>query len=234
LPTHQKILMRNTFKFLTKLDKNNNRNWFQENKGMYEKSHQEMLNFADRLLAEMNNHDIIETASGKKSLFRIYRDVRFGKDKTPYKTNWGGGMRRASAERRGGYYYQVGPKGSFVMGGFFGPNKEDLLHIRRQIAQDADPLRDIINSNRFKEFFGMLNGSQLKTAPKGFDKDHPEIDLLRYKQLILRHDFTSEEVSNNDFPIIASSAFSQMRPFLDYMSEILTTDLNGQSLLHGA
>ena len=120
------------------------------------------------------------------------------------------------------------------MGGFFGPNKEDLLHIRRHIAQDADPLRDIINSNHFKEFFGTLNGSQLKTAPRGFDKDHPEIDLLRYKQLILRHDFTREEVSNSDFPKIASSAFLQMRPFLDYMSEILTTDLNGQSLFHGA
>ena len=195
---------------------------------MYEKSLEEMVNFAERLLAEMNNHDLIETSSGKKSLFRIYRDVRFGNDKTPYKTNWGGGLRRATSERRGGYYYQIGPKGSFVMGGFFGPNKEDLLHIRRQIAQDADPLRDIIKSKQFKRFFGVMNGALLKTGPRGFDKDHPDIDLLRYKQLTLRHDFTHEEVTSNDFPEIVSFAFQQMRPFFDHMS--LTTDLNGRSL----
>ncbi len=223
--------MKSTLKFLRKLDKNNNRNWFNENRGGYEKSYEEMIDFADQLLAEMDNHDIVGTSSGKKSLYRIYRDVRFRKDKTPYKTNWGGRMRRSGAERRGGYYYQVGPKGSFVMGGFFGPNKEDLLHIRRQINQAPEPLRDIIESKQFRDFFGTLNGSKLKTAPRGFDKDHPDIDLLRYKQFILRHDFTQEEVYSKDFPGIVSNAFKQMRPFFDYMSEILTTDLNGQSLL---
>ena len=197
---------------------------------MYEKSHEEMINFVESLLDEMNKHDLIEPSSGKKSLFRIYRDVRFGKDKTPYKINWGGGMRRAGAERRGGYYYQVGPKGSFVMGGFFGPNKDDLLHIRKQIAQDADSLRNIIKSKGFKDFFGVLNGSQLKTTPRGFDQDHPDIDLLRYKQFTLRHDFKPDEVNRNDFSAIVSDAFGQMRPFLDCMSEILTTDLNGRSL----
>lgn len=223
--------MKRTLEFLRKLDKNNNRIWFQDNKVLYEKSYEEMLNFAERLLAEMSNHDFIETSSAKKSLFRIYRDVRFGNDKTPYKTNWGGGMRRAGAENRGGYYYQIGPKGSFVLGGFFGPNKEDLLHIRRQIAQDSDELRAILKSRKFRHFFGQLNGSQLKTAPRGFDKDHPSIDLLRYKQLTLRHDFTAKEVVSNDFPHIVSNAFQQMRPFFDYMSEILTTNLNGGSLL---
>lgn len=223
--------MKGTLEFLKKLDKNNNRVWFQENKAMYEKSHEEMVDFAERLLVEMNKHDVIESSSAKRSLFRIYRDVRFGKDKTPYKTNWGGGIRRSGQERRGGYYYEIGPNRSFVMGGFFGPNKEDLLNIRKQIAQDADSLRGILKSKKFKDFFGKLHGSQLKTAPRGFDKDHPEIDLLRYKQFTLRHHFTIEEVTDKNFPVIVSFAFKQMRPFLDYMSEILTTDLNGQSLL---
>jgi uncharacterized protein (TIGR02453 family) len=223
--------MNNTFKFLKELSKNNSRTWFHENKAMYEKSHKEMVNFAEKLQAKMNDHDFIETSSGKKCLYRIYRDVRFGRDKTPYKTNWAGFIRRASLERRGGYYFQVGLNGSFVMGGFFGPNKEDLLHIRRQIDQDPEPMRDIIESKQFRDFFGMLNGSKLKTAPRGFDKDHPDIDLLRYKQFILRHDFTQEEVYSKDFPVIVSHSFKQMRPFFDYMSEILTTDLNGQSLL---
>ncbi len=223
--------MKKTFEFLNNLDKNNNREWFQSHKDQYTSSHEEMIAFAERLIAEMNKYDIIQTISGKKSLFRIYRDVRFGKDKTPYKTNWGGFMKRATAERRGGYYYQVDPKGSFVMGGFFGPNSQDLLHIRKQLEQEADPMREILESNAFTSFFGELLGEQVKTAPKGFDKTHPNIDLIRYKQFMLRHDFTKEEVLHDDFHVVVAKAFTRMRPFLDCMSEILTTDLNGQSLI---
>lgn len=223
--------MKNTLIFLTALDKNNNRKWFQANKQMYEQSHEEMLKFTDKLINEMNAHDLIETNSAKRSLFRIYRDVRFGNDKTPYKTNWGGGLKRATAELRGGYYYQVGPKGSFVMGGFFGPNPQDLLHIRNHLAQDAEPLRQIIDSKRFMSFFGELRGSQLKTAPRGFDKQHPDVDLLRYKQFMLKHDFSEGEVLSKEFPRIVAHAFREMRPFFDNMSELLTTDLNGESLL---
>jgi uncharacterized protein (TIGR02453 family) len=175
----------------------------------------------------MNKHDVIETPSGKKSLNRIYRDVRFKKDKTPYKTHWGGGLYRAGADRRGSYYYHVGLDHSFVMGGFFGPNSQDLLHFRNQIAMDADPLRSILESKSFKDTFGELQGDQLKTAPKGFEKDHPEIDLLRYKQYIIRHNFTREQVLNPNFPKTLSDTFRKMRPFLDCMTEMITTDLNG-------
>ncbi|MEQ9403837.1 MAG: DUF2461 domain-containing protein [Cyclobacteriaceae bacterium] len=223
--------MRKTFDFLSKLDRNNNREWFQANKKLYEQSHAEMLEFTDQVLQKMTLYDNIENRSPKKSLYRIYRDVRFGKDKTPYKTNWGGSLRRATAELRGGYYFQMGPKGSFVMGGFFGPNPQDLLHIRKQLEQDGDSLRDIVTSNAFKSFFGKLLGEQLKTAPKGFSKEHPDIDLLRYKQFMVRHDFTEKEALSEDFSDKVVDAFRQMRPFLDYMSDILTSDLNGRSLL---
>ncbi len=223
--------MKKTLEFLSNLDKNNNREWFQSNKDQYTSSQEEMIVFAERLISEMNKNDVIQTISGKKSLFRIYRDVRFGKDKTPYKTNWGGFMKRATAERRGGYYYQVDPKGSFIMGGFFGPNAQDLLHIRKHLESDADPLREIIRSKKFKSFFGELLGEQVKTAPRGFDKTHPNIDLIRYKQFMVRHDFTKKEVLSPDFHITVAKAFNEMGPFLDYMSEILTTDLNGRSLI---
>lgn len=189
-----------------------------------------MRDFADRVVDELNTHDLIETV-GKRNLFRIYRDVRFGKDKTPYRTNWAGYFKRATAERRGGCYFQVGPKGSYVMGGFFGPNAKDLLHIRNQLMLDSSLLREVIGSKRFKKFFGQLGGSQLKTAPRGFVKQHPDIDLLRYKQFTLRHDFTKQEVFSKDFPKIMSNAFQEMRPFFDCMSEMLTTDLNGESVL---
>lgn len=223
--------MQQTLSFLQKLSKNNNREWFQEHKPEYEQSLQEMITFADELLIEMNKHDVISTPTGKKSLNRIYRDVRFKKDKTPYKTHWGGGLYRAGAERRGSYYYHIGLEGAFVMGGFFGPNAQDLLHIRNQIAQDADFLRDVIESKSFKKYFRDLLGSQLKTAPRGFEKDHPDVDLLRYKQFMVRCDFTKDEIHSPNFHKVISKAFQQMRPFLDCMTEMLTTDLNGISLV---
>ena len=223
--------MRKTLEYLKKLDKNNNRIWFQENKALYEQSYAQMLKFAEDVTNELCSYDYLESISPKKNLFRIYRDVRFGKDKTPYKTHWGGFLKREGAENRGGYYYQVGPNGSYVIGGFFGPSKEDLLLIRKHLAQDSSEIRKLIKSKPFRTFFDTLNGSQLKTAPRGFDKDHPDVDLLRYKQFIIRHDFTSEEVNSKEFPKIVAKAFNQMRPFFNYMSEILTTDLNGRSLL---
>ena len=223
--------MKITFDFINQLEQNNHRDWFHEHKELYKRSHEEMIQFADELLYHVNQHDVIETPSGKRSLYRIYRDVRFSTDKTPYKTHWGGGLRRAGVDRRGGYYYQIGPQGSYVMGGFFGPNAQDLLHIRKQIAQYADPLRAILESKDFKAFFGTLLGNQLKTAPRGFEKDHPDVDLLRYKQFIIRHDFTQKENMSPEFPLIVSGAFQQMRPFFDCMTDMLTTDLNGESLI---
>lgn len=220
-----------TLSFLKNLQKNNNREWFQAHRSEYDAAHQEMIAFADDLIKSMNSHDVIETPSGKKSLFRIYRDVRFGKDKTPYKTHWAGFMRRAGVDRRGGYYYHIGLEGAYVLGGFFNPNTQDLLHIRNQLAQDSDLLRSVIDSNDFKSFFGELRGEQLKTAPRGFEKDHPEIDLLRYKQFIVRHDFSPVEMKHPDFHNKLSEAFLKMRPFFDSMTELLTTDLNGISLI---
>lgn len=223
--------MNHTLSFLQKLSQNNNREWFQANKSDYDAAHLEMISFADSLLSEMNVHDVIETPSGRKSLFRIYRDVRFGHDKTPYKTHWAGYMRRAGADRRGGYFYRIGLEGAHVMGGFFNPNAQDLLHIRNQLSQDADILRTVTGSKQFQGFFGELLGDQLKTAPRGFEKDHPEIDLLRYKQFYVRHDFALEEISKPNFHKKMSQSFQEMKPFFDSMTEILTTDLNGISLV---
>ena len=217
--------------FVKKLGKNNNRDWFNKNKALYTAAHEDMISFADALLEEMNKIDQIETASGKKSLMRIYRDVRFSKDKSPYKQHWGGGFRRATAARRGGFYYHIEPGNSFVGGGFWGPNKDDLLLIRQQIELDADPLRKVIKSKAFKDNFGELQGEQLKSAPKGFDKEDPNIDLLRYKQFLLSKSFTDEEVLAKDFHKKVAKSFKAMLPFFDVMSEYLTTDLNGESII---
>ena len=219
------------FEFLTAIKDNNNREWFNENKKMYELAHQHMIHFADEVLYELEKVDKIETASGKKSLMRIYRDIRFSKDKTPFKINFGGGFKRATSALRGGYYFHIEPNNCFVGGGFWGPNKEDLLLIREQIANDPSVLRNVIESKDFKEAFGELMGDKLKTAPKGFPKDHEAIDLLRYKSFIVKKDFSMDEVLSYDFSEKVVKAFTQMHPFFDCMSEFLTTDLNGESLI---
>lgn len=216
--------------FLKKIKKNNDRNWLIANKAAYDKAFEEMIVFADLILTELKKHDDIETLTGKKSLFRIYNDVRFSKDKSPYKLNLGGAFRRASALRRGGYYFHIQPGNSFIAGGFWGPSTSDLSHIRQHIAADIAPLTTILHAKSFKKIFGKLHGEQVKTAPRGYTIDHPAIDLLRYKQFVIRHDFTDEEVLHPAFHKKVAQTFHDMRPFLDYMSEILTTDLNGISL----
>ncbi|NJN25798.1 MAG: DUF2461 domain-containing protein [Cyclobacteriaceae bacterium] len=223
--------LKSVFGFLTALKSNNSRDWFIEHKKEYENAHQQVILFADRLLEEMRKVDEIETTSGKKSLFRIYRDVRFSKDKQPYKTHWGGYLTRLGKERRGGFYFHLEPGGSFIGGGFFEPNAEDLKQIRAHIAADDTRLRVVMNNPEIIYFFGGLSGDQLKTAPKGFDIEHPAIDLLRYKQFLLRHDFKDSEVMKKDFYTEIAAGFTRMIPLFDVMSEYLTTDLNGESLL---
>ena len=219
------------FDYLNKIAVNNNREWFAENKEEYLKQHQNMIEFADDLLLRVNKHDNIETLNGKKSLYRIYRDVRFSKNKDPYKTHWAGGFKRATKQLRGGYYFHIAPgNNSMIAGGFWNPNKEDLLRIREDIAIDNSELRSIISNKNFVATFDELKGEQLKTAPKGFPKDHEAIDLLRFKQFIVWRNFTDKEVLSNNFTQLADNTFKTMRPFLDYMSEVLTTDLNGSPI----
>lgn len=215
------------FEFLKDIKKNNNRLWFSDHRERYVKEHEYMIAFADALLGEMSKHDNIETPSGKKSLHRIYRDTRFSKDKTPYKNNFSGGFRRATKQLRGGYYFHIQPGNTFVAGGFFGPNPEDLKRIREDIDRNYEDWRKLFANKTFKKTFNKLQGEQVKTRPKGFSKDHPAIDLLRYKQFILKHSFTDKEVLAPDFLAEVDRTFKNMRPFFNYMSEVLTTDLNG-------
>ena len=218
------------FGFLKKLKKNNDRDWFNANKKEYLAIHEDMIGFADSVLHQMNKYDNIETISGKKSLYRIYRDTRFSNNKTPYKTHFGGVLKRATKQLRGGYYFHIESGNSFVGGGFWQPNPDDIKLIRADIADNADELRSIINSKDFIKTFGTLEGDQVKTAPKGYKKDHPDIDLLRYKQFLISKSFTDKEVLSEGFADKVVATFVAMRPFFDYMSYVLTTDANGEPM----
>ena len=220
-----------TFNFLKALAEQNNRTWFEENRAGYERSYGEALCFVETLKGAMSGYDVLEPVSAKKSMYRIYRDIRFSKDKTPYKTYWGGRLKRAGATRRGGMAFHIEPGNSFIAGGFWRPNKEDLLLLRRQIAADASPLRAILDDESFTDFFGALRGEQLSTAPKGFDKTHQEIDLLNYKQFLVRHNYSDKEVLSLHFEEQVAEGFSKMRPYFEVMTGFLTTNLNGEPVL---
>ena len=216
--------------FLSDLKNNNNREWFAENKLNYEKHQAKLVSFAEKMMDCLSEHDKIEYKSGKKSVIRVYRDIRFSKDKSPYKTYSGMGFRRSSQLLRGGYYLHIEPGNSFVGGGFWEPNKEDLLKIRKGIEFDESEFRKIITSDEFVSVFGKLKGNQLKTCPKGFSKDSTAIDLLRYKQYLLTKEFSDDEVIRDTFFDEADQVFRAMRPFLDFMSDVLTIDENGVPL----
>jgi uncharacterized protein (TIGR02453 family) len=211
------------FAFLKELKENNNRPWFNENKPRFQELEKGLKLFGKSLGEAMNQHDEVEPAK----IFRIYRDVRFSKNKAPYKINRGGSFTRMTKWRRGGYYFHLEPGNCFLAGGFWAPNKEDVARIRHEIANDADSLRAILADPKFIETFGGLKGDQLKTAPKGYPRDHENIDLLRYKQYLLIRNLTDEEVLAADYMDKVNQTFINMRPFLDYMSEVLTTDENG-------
>ncbi len=213
--------------FLSTLEKNNNREWFTENKAHFKEIEGKVKSFYNYLAENMKEHDDIE----KLKMFRIYRDVRFSKDKTPYKAHFAGSMSRNGAQLRGGYYLQIKPKATFIAAGFWQPNKEDLFRIRKELELDASDFKAVIEDSAFKKIWGTLEGEEVKTAPKGFNKLDPNIALIRKKGYIFTKHYSDKEVLDPGFAQEVSSAFRKMRPFFDLMSEILTTNLNGESLL---
>lgn len=227
----QASIPKSAFDFIKLVAKNNNRDWFNKHKDRYLTEHAHVIAFADCLLQHMNTHDHIENASGKESLFRIYNDIRFSKDKTPYKDHWAGSFKRATKKLRGGYYYHLQPGNAYLAGGFFSPNTEDLKRIRQDIDLNYADWNKLLSKPVIKNNFGKLIGEEIVSAPRGYEKDHPAISLLRHRRFYLKHRFTDEEVLAPGFAKQLSNTCKQLRPFFDYMSDVLTTDLNGESVI---
>ncbi|WP_421824932.1 DUF2461 domain-containing protein [Flagellimonas oceanensis] len=225
--TSNVTISKEVFDFLNELKNNNNRDWFEAHKPEFKKRQSEVKAFLEVAKLNLNHHDEIE----KMKLFRIYRDVRFSKDKTPYKTHFAGFFSRLGAHLRGGYYIHIKPGESFLGVGFWAPNKEDLFRIRKELEMDADEFREVINQKELKAVWGELRGEELKTAPKGFDKEHPDIDLIRKKQFVFMRQLSDKEVLSASFLNQVDASFKAIRPYFDLMSDILTTNLNGESVL---
>lgn len=224
-------VQKSTFDFLKKLSRNNNREWFTVHKEEYIKAQQNAVEFVDALISKMNVHDRIETPSGKKSLYRIYNDVRFSEDKIPYNPRFAGYLKREKPLLRGGYYFWLKPGESRVGCGFTYPSPEDLKRIRLDIQNNYNHWQKLLSTKSIKSTYGTIQGEKVATSPKGFPKDDPAIDLLRYKQYWFQRSFTDKEVLAADFLNRVNQSFKNIRPFFDYVSEVLITDLNGERIV---
>lgn len=220
---------KSVFSFFKTLEKNNNRDWFNDNKPEFKAIEKEVKLFYQAIFNNLNQHDTID----KLKVFRIYRDVRFSKNKLPYKTHFGGSFHRAKPKLRGGYYLHIQPNNeSFIATGFWEPSKDDLFRIRKEFEMDDSEMRAILANKTFNTIWGnTLVGDELKTAPRDFDKTHKAIDLIKKKQFIFTKKFSDHDVLSDTFLNDIDVAFKAIRPFFDYMSDVLTTDLNGVSLI---
>ncbi|MBN2610574.1 MAG: DUF2461 domain-containing protein [Bacteroidales bacterium] len=182
------------FEFLLDLKFNNNRNWFKENHDRYQCARSEFEQFVDSLIPEIRQiDDSINVTSAKECLFRIFRDVRFSKDKEPYKTNFGAYIAKDGRKSPyAGYYVHFEPDDSFIGGGIYMPEPSILKSIRNRIFENPEVYKNIIRNGKFNMYFPDIYGEQLKTAPKGFPKDFPDIDLLKNKHYAVAH-----QVSNS-------------------------------------
>lgn len=224
------IIEKATFDFLKKLSANNDRDWFNAHKARYDQVKKNVEQFMDALIAKMNTHDRLETLSGKKSLYRIHNDVRFAKDKTPYNPRFAGYLRRSKPQLRGGYYIWIAPGVTRVGCGFAYPNPDDLRRIRLDISANPGDWKKLLRSKAITSQFGEMMGEQVKTTPRGFSADDPAIDLLRFKQYWFERRFTDREALSPDFLLQVNKTFKSIRPFFDYMSDVLGTDLNGEPI----
>lgn len=222
------LALKSALQFFKKLEKNNNRDWFNENKPEFKAIEAEVKQIYTSIYDTLNTHDDVD----KMKMFRIYRDVRFSKNKLPYKTHFGGSFHRTKPKLRGGYYLHIQPNNeSFIATGFWEPAKEDLLRIRKEFEMDDSEIRDILANKKFNSVWGGFVGDEVKTAPKGFSKEHKAIDLIKKKQYIFVKKYTDKDVLDAGFIDDVDASFKAIRPFFDYMSDVLTTDLNGVSLI---
>ncbi len=190
-----------TFKFLKELAQNNNREWFQAHKDRYEAAQQNTIDFAAGLIKELAKIDagVNADADPKKCVMRIYRDVRFSKDKTPYKTNMSIGRMVSGNAGSTGYYLQIEPGASFIAGGYWMPEAEHLKSIRQEIDYNAGDLKKIIEAPAFTRLFGdFTKQEKLKTLPKGYQQDNENIELLKLKSFAAVHDLKDEELTRPD------------------------------------
>lgn len=208
------------FDFLKKLTKNNNREWFTENKHLYTESQQNVISFLEDLIKEMSEFDEdLGKIDAKKSLFRIYRDTRFSKDKIPYKTNFGASLGMGKGSQKGGYYLHLEPGKSFIAGGIYMPEPSVLKELRKEISLYGEDFLTIISNKDFKKHFPELDqDDKLKKIPQGFEKEDPMGEFLKLKSFIVVYNLKDEEVLDKNAVKNLTKVFKLMKPLNDFLN----------------
>ena len=217
------MLQSSTLKFLKELKKNNNKPWFDENRKQYELAKADFYLVVDKLIEGIAKFDEpIGALKAKDCAFRINRDVRFSKDKSPYKTNMGASITQGGKKINGaGYYFHCEPGQSFAAGGFYMPEAPQLAKIRQEIDYSFDEWKNIVENKTFKKYFteGVEGIETLSRPPKGYDENNPAIKFLKMKGFIISRSFTDTEMQDKNSIKEITKTFEAMKPIIDFLNK---------------
>lgn len=218
------MIAKETITFLKKLSKNNNREWLQAHKPALETAKENFANFVSDLIGRISKFDpAVGGLLPESCIFRIYRDIRFSKDKKPYKSNFGAyispGGRKSMAP---GYYLHLEPGQSFIAAGKHNPDSGELLVIRKAIASDTESFLKIVKAKNFQKCFGEIHGESLKTTPRGFPADHRAAEYLKLKSIMAFVEMHDDKfVTSKEFPTFLASACKEAKPLVDFLRKAL-------------
>lgn len=215
------MLQKSTIDFLKKLNTNNNKEWFDANRNLYELAKADYLQLVTTVLQEMKTIDAtLINLQPKQCIFRINRDVRFSKNKAPYKTNMGASFNKGAKKiMLAGYYFHLEPKASFIAGGIWMPPADALKKVRQEIDYNFDEFKQIISSKKFVAQFGDIDKTQiLSRPPKGYDETNPAINFLKLKSFIGHTPVTNETLLQKDLVKKIIAAFDVMQPLIHFLN----------------
>lgn len=217
------MLQRSTLKFLKDLRQNNNKPWFDEHKPQYQQAKDDFETLVQQLIDGLAKIDPdIRGLQVKDCVFRIYKDVRFSKDKTPYKTNMGAYFSKGGKKSdHAGYYFQLEPGASFLAGGMWMPQAPVLKKVRQEIDYDFTAFEGIVGQKEFIKGLGKVNGDTLKSAPQGYSEDNPAIAYLKLKSLIVNHNISDDTVTQPTLVREILRSFTLMKPFVNFLNRSL-------------
>ncbi|MHC1782337.1 MAG: DUF2461 domain-containing protein [Anaerolineaceae bacterium] len=214
--------LQSVLQFTGNLKQNNNRDWFQEHRGDYEIARAYFEDYVAALIRELSKTEPLADLTPKDCIFRLNRDLRFTKDKTPYKPYMSAYIAPGGRKSRLlGYYVHIEQGNAMLAGGLYEPDTQQLASWRESIDRNPRPFKDIIGNETFRKFFGEVGGERLKTIPRGYPKDHPEADLLRLKTVTVTKHASDSQVSSPPFFTETMETFGAMKPFLQYLDTFL-------------
>jgi uncharacterized protein (TIGR02453 family) len=210
------IISKDTFLFLNQIRVNNNKPWFEKNRSSYEKARSEYLTFISALVKAIRSIEAIPEKAPAKYVQRIYRDIRFSKDKTPYKSHFSSIIERGPESRNCPVYLQIQPGKSMMGGGIWDPPPETLRKIRQEIDYNSAGLKRLTHTKDFLKYFREISGDKLTRPPKGYDLNNPNIELIKFKQLYVRRDFDDELVLSKKLIPEIIKTYKSALPFFHF------------------